>query len=270
MLAYRLSHIQNNDVHYYQYLSLRQWTMKRDTENSSIEMNLFGIQRLKSRIVTQISHEFRTPLTSIVGFAALLEENEHIDDEQRAEYARYIRKEGMRLTKIVSDLINFDALEQGHAHLTFEVTEIQDIIHCAAERVAESAMNKSIIITKDLPEESVLLKCDSERMIHALYQLLHNAVRFTKPCGSVIIKLETIDSGVCISVQDTGPGIPSEDIPSLFNRFGKLYRPDEETHGTGVGLALAKHIIHQHSGDILVQSQVGEGSTFIIQIPIIA
>jgi signal transduction histidine kinase len=71
-------------------------------------------------------------------------------------------------------------------------------------------------------------------------------------------------------VQDNGPGIPAKDIPFLFERFGKLYHPNEEIHGTGVGLALAKHIIDQHGGDIMVQSQVGEGSTFIIQIPIIS
>jgi signal transduction histidine kinase len=244
--------------------------MTKDAENSSIESTLFGIQRLKSRIVTQISHEFRTPLTSIVGFAALLEDNEHIDERQRTEYAHYIRNEGLRLAKIVSDLIDLDALEQGRAHLLFEESEIQEIIHRAVALITEPALSKSITISKELPNDPIISKCDSDRITNALYQVLHNAIRFTKPGGSVTLKAESIDKQAIISVQDDGPGIPEKDIPSLFKRFGKLYRPNEETHGTGVGLALAKHIIDQHGGDIMVQSQVGEGSTFTIRIPIIS
>jgi len=244
--------------------------MNRDAENSSIEMNLFGIQRLKSRIVTQISHEFRTPLTSIVGFAALLEDDEHINDEQRAEYARYIRHEGLRLAKIVSDLIDLDALEKGRAHFLFEEYEIQNIIHRAATLLTEPALSKSITVSKELPNYPIISKCDSDKLTNALYQVLHNAIRFTKPGGSVTLKAETTDHQALISVQDNGPGIPANDIPSLFKRFGKLYHPNEATHGTGVGLALAKHIIDRHGGDISVQSQVGEGSIFIIRIPILS
>jgi signal transduction histidine kinase len=268
-LAYRLPHLQYNDVIYLN-MSLRQDTMNREAENSTIETDLFGIQQLKSRIVTQISHEFRTPLTSIIGFAAMLEENERIDENQRTEYARYIRNEGLRLAKIVNDLIELDALEQGRAHFLFEEFEIQKIIYRAAAFIIGLAVSKSITISKDLPKDPIISKCDSDKLTTALYQVLHNAIRFTKPGGSVTLKAETTDHQALISVQDNGSGIPVKDIPFLFKRFGKLYRPNEETHGTGVGLALAKHIIDQHGGDINVQSQVGEGSTFTIRIPIVS
>jgi len=243
--------------------------MNRDAETSTIEMDLFGIQKLKSRIVTQISHEFRTPLTSIIGFAAMLEENKRIDEKQRAECAHFIRNEGLRLAKIVSDLIELDSFEQGRTQFTFEESEIQKIIYRAAALIIGSALSKSITISKDLPENPIISKCDADKLTNALYQVLHNAIRFTKPGGSVTLKAETVDHKVLISVEDNGPGIPEKDIPSLFKRFGKLYRPNEESHGTGVGLTLAKHIVNQHGGEINVQSQVGEGSTFTIQIPII-
>jgi two-component system sensor histidine kinase ResE len=152
----------------------------------------------------------------------------------------------------------------------FEDTEVQNIIHCAIGRVTDSALGKAISISKELPIIPIISKCDSERMIHALYQILHNAIRFTKHGGSIVLKLETTDTHISISVKDTGPGISAEDLPSLFKRFGKLYRPGEETHGTGVGLALAKHIVDQHNGDITVHSKVGEGSTFTIRIPILS
>ncbi len=271
MLAYRLPHLQYNDVVHHMNMSLRQGAITMETENSTtIEMDLFGIQRLKNRIVTQISHEFRTPLTSIIGFAAMLEENEQIDKRQRTEYAHYIRNEGLRLAKIVGDLIELDALEQGRAHFLFEESEIQKIIYRAIALIIGPALSKSITISKDLPKDPIISKCDSDKIANALFQVLHNAIRFTKPGGSVTLKAEAIDKQALISVQDDGPGIPEKDIPFLFKRFGKLYRPNEETHGTGVGLALAKHIIDQHGGDITVQSQVGEGSTFIIRIPIVS
>jgi len=244
--------------------------MNDDAQNSTIEMDLHGIQQLKSQIVTQISHEFRTPLTSIIGFAAMLEENKRIDDKQRAECAHFIRNEGLRLAKIVSDIIELDAIEQGRTHFLFEESEIQKVIYRSAALVIGTALSKSITITKDLPSDPIILKCDSDKMTGALYQILHNAIRFTKTGGSVILKAETTDHKVQISVKDDGPGIPDKDIPLLFKRFGKLYRPNEESHGTGVGLTLAKHIIDQHGGDITVHSQVGEGSTFTIQIPIIS
>lgn len=267
MLAHRLSHIYYGEPPHYQFLSSRHSVMDRDTKNNSAEIDLFGIQRLKSRIVTQISHEFRTPLTSIVGFAALLEEHEHINDDQRAEYAGYIRNEGLRLTKIVTDLINLDALEQGNANFLFENSELQNIIYCSLKLVHGFASGKSITISSDLPQIPMMLKCDSERLVQAIYQLLHNAVRFTKPGGSILVTLEKTDSHIKISVQDTGSGISEENLPLLFQRFSKLYRPGDETHGTGVGLALAKYIVEHHGGDILVQSQIHKGSTFTIQIP---
>jgi signal transduction histidine kinase len=120
-----------------------------------------------------------------------------------------------------------------------------------------------------LPNLPIIIKFDREKIVEVLYQLLHNAVRFTKPGGIVNLKVEATDKHVVISIRDNGPGIPARDIPSLFKRFGKLYRQFEETHCTGVGLAIVKHIIDQHNGDITVQSQVGEGSTFIVRIPIL-
>jgi signal transduction histidine kinase len=121
-----------------------------------------------------------------------------------------------------------------------------------------------------MQNEPLLLKFDRERMIQVLYQLLHNAVRFTKPGGLMNLKVEATDKHVAISIHDSGPGISARDIPSLFKRFGKFYRPGEESHGSGVGLSIVKHIVDQHHGDVTVQSQVGEGSTFIVRIPILS
>jgi two-component system phosphate regulon sensor histidine kinase PhoR len=145
--------------------------------------------------------------------------------------------------------------------------EIQETIQYALTLIAESAQSKSIHVTTILPIQPIVLKFDRDRIIQALYQLLHNAVRFTKPNGLVSLTLEVSDNHVVISIQDNGSGIPAKDIPSLFKRFGKLYHPGKETQCNGIGLAIVKHIVDQHQGDIAVQSQVGEGSTFTVRIP---
>jgi two-component system phosphate regulon sensor histidine kinase PhoR len=224
---------------------------------------------LKSRIVKQISHEFRTPLTSIIGFAEILEDGNHIDEHQRIEYASYIRNEGLRLTKLVDDLIELDALEQGQADFHMMENEIQLAVRQSLALIAEFAYSKAITISLELPAEPLLIKFDSEKIIQILFQLLHNAVRFTKPGGRVSLTVKATDTALAISIHDNGPGIPARDIPSIFKRFGKLYRLGEETHCTGVGLAIVKHIIDHHHGEISVESIVGEGSTFTVRLPIL-
>jgi signal transduction histidine kinase len=233
------------------------------------ESAVLGIQRLKSRIVKQISHEFRTPLTSIIGFAEILEDGNHIDETQRMEYAGYIRNEGLRLTKLVDDLIELDSLEQGQADVHIQENEIQLAVRQAMASIAEFAYSKFITISLELPSEPVLIKFDSEKIVQVFFQLLHNAIRFTKPGGRIRLLVEASDRDVAISIHDTGPGIPASDIPSIFKRFGKLYRLGEETHCTGVGLAIVKYIIDRHNGEIAVESHVGEGSTFIVRLPIL-
>ena len=250
--------------------SLEMNPMTNSFDKTYDDSAVFGVQRLKSKIVKQISHEFRTPLTSIIGFAEILEDDIQIAEIQRIEYASYIRNEGLRLTKLIDDLIELDSLEQGQVDLQLKDSEVQQTIRYAVTHIAELAYSKSINISLDLPERPVIVKFDSEKIFQALYQLLHNAVRFTKPGGLVILKGEATDKHVVISLHDTGPGIPARDIPSLFKRFGKHYRQGAETHCTGVGLAIVKNIVDQHNGDITVQSIVGEGSTFIVRIPILS
>jgi two-component system, OmpR family, phosphate regulon sensor histidine kinase PhoR len=237
-------------------------------ERTYDESALYGIHRLKSQIVKQISHEFRTPLTSIIGFAEILEDDSHIAEDQRIEFASYIRNEGLRLTKLIDDLVGLDCLEHGQADIELKDQEIQGTVRQAVTRIAEFAYSKFIRVSLHVPNEPVIIKFDREKIVEVLYQLLHNSVRFTKPGGLVNLKVEETDKHVLISLHDGGPGIPSEDIPFLFKRFGKHYRHGREAHCTGVGLAIVKQIVDQHNGDIAVQSQIGEGSTFIVRLPI--
>jgi signal transduction histidine kinase len=269
MLAYRLIDIKRANLFIHPKMPIKMKPMINNVDRIYDESAVFGVQRLKSKIVKQISHEFRTPLTSIIGFAEILEDNIQIAEKHRIEYASYIRNEGMRLTKLIDDLVELDSLEQGQINLQFKEYEIQDTIRYATTFIAEPAYNKLIHISLDFPEKPIIIKFNREKIIQVLYQLLHNAVRYTKPSGLINLKAETTGKHVVISIRDNGPGIPEDDIPSLFKRFGKQYHQGEETHCTGVGLAIAKHIVDQHNGDITVQSKMGEGSTFVVRLPIL-
>jgi signal transduction histidine kinase len=268
MVAYRLLNVQRLIIIQNIYMPIKSKSIKKNDNSAFQDSANFEFQRLKSRIVTQISHEFRTPLTSIIGFAQMLEEDAQIDEKQRIEYANYIRNEGLRLTKLISDLIGLDSLEQGQVDFQFKEYEIQGTVRVAATLVAETAHNKSIYVSLEMPNEPIIIKFDRDKIVQVLYQLLHNAVRFTKPSGLVNTKVEIKDNHVVISIQDSGPGIPARDIPLLFERFGKVYLPGDEVQASGVGLAIVKYIVNRHNGDITVQSRVGEGSTFRVRIPI--
>ena len=268
-MAHRLRNVQCSNTVFYAVFPLSIKSIYETVKNMYTEPTLYGVQRLKSKIVKQLSHEFRTPLTSILGFAEILEEDVQIDEDQRIEYASYIRNEGLRLTKLINDLVELDSLEQECVDLHLEEYEIQETALYAIMLVADPAHKKFIHISIELPNEPIRIKIDRERIVHVLFQLLHNAVRFTKQNGHIHVKVEISDKHVVISIRDTGPGIPPRDIPFLFQRFGKQYRPSEEAQNGGIGLAIAKKIIDQHSGDISVQSSMGIGSTFTVRIPIL-
>ncbi len=157
MLAYRLIDIHCPYLTYHNKLPLIMKSLTRGVNSMYSESAVFGTQKLKSKIVKQISHEFRTPLTSIIGFAEMLEEDIQINENQRIEYASYIRNEGLRLTKLVDDLVGLDSLEQGQVHLQLEESEIQETVRYAAKFVAEQALNKCIHLSIEMPDEPILL-----------------------------------------------------------------------------------------------------------------
>jgi len=142
--------------------------MTEDIENSYIESALLRIQRLKSRVVTQISHEFRTPLTSIIGLAEMLQDTSRMNDNERVEYAQYIQKEGLRLAKLVDDLLQLDALEHGRIQFHLHESVLQEIVCNAIARVTDFAISKSITISKKFPVKPLKVKLDYERMIQSL------------------------------------------------------------------------------------------------------
>ena len=238
----------------------------KDYETAYIESTLVGIQKLRNSLVTQIAHNFRTPLTSVIGFAEMLLDDRPLTDEQRVEYARFIHYEGIRLSKLIDDVLELSFLERGNCPLKLENQTLQDVVAEAISKIAAFARGRFVAV-KQIHGRPVVLPLDRAKIIQATYQLLHNAVRFTMPHHNVEVNVKTIGDWAEIKVQDGGPGIPEEEIPLLIERIGRVYTQEQDGQSTGVGLTIVKHIMDLHRGEIQIQSKLGEGSLFTLRIP---
>jgi two-component system phosphate regulon sensor histidine kinase PhoR len=239
----------------------------KDIESAYIESTLLGIQELKKNLVTQIAHNFRTPLTSVIGFAEMLLEDRPLTDEQRVEYARFIQYEGIRLSKLIDDVLELSTLEGGNSQLRIRDCVLQEVVAKAICQVADFAQSRLVTVKRCFASSPVMIRLDPQKIGQAMYQLLHNAIRFTKPNDEIAITIATIDKSAEIAIRDGGPGMPEEEIRRIFRKDNLVYRPEDDSRSTGVGLSIVKHIVDLHNGEILVQSNNGEGSVFTMRLP---
>lgn len=220
---------------------------------------------LRRQMTADIAHELRTPLTVVLGHTEALSEGELPPDPETFEI---IHDETKRLNRLVEDLRTLSLSDAGELHLNFQNIPPAELINRGAAARKPEAKNKAIEIQttseSDLPEVYV----DPDRMIQVLVNLLDNALRYTPAGGKVTLSAEKTRAGVAITVRDTGPGIPAEDIQHVFERF---YRSDKsrqrEEGGTGLGLAITRSLVEIQGGEISVESNPDEGAVFIIELP---
>lgn len=252
-------------------------TLLHDFENNNIGAlvvvndisNLKHLDNLKRDLVANVSHELKTPITSIKGFVeTLLEGGE--DPLKAKRFLEIISKQTDRLIAIINDLLSLSRLEQNadSNEINYEESEIEPLINSAIEDYEFRAKEKNI---------SIYVKCDSNLKAEvnkllieqAIDNLLDNAIKYSDNNKSINIISHINEGSLIISVKDEGFGISKEDIPRLFERF---YRVDKsrsrDEGGTGLGLAIVKHIAQVHNGSVEVESEPGKGSTFSIRIPV--
>jgi signal transduction histidine kinase len=216
------------------------------------------------RFVADASHELRTPLTSISGYAALLERKGPRDQKVAGASVKAIRRNSQRMENLVEDLLSLAGGDEG---APMEV-RYQDLGAVAAEAVkmAQTAPQGKVSIRYVPPASPVHADFDRTRIEQALAILLDNAVKYTPQEGKVTVSVSEHDSWVDLKVSDTGVGIPSDQIPLIFERF---YRADRarSSQGAGLGLSIARQVAEAHGGNISVESEPGKGSTFTLRIP---
>jgi two-component system sensor histidine kinase GlrK len=231
---------------------------------------LKAIDKMKTDFFSSISHELRTPLTSIKEGTSLLMEGigGEITEKQR-KLLNIIAGESRRLIELVNSSLDLSKMEAGMMVFNFTKDDITPLIKKAAGEIEPLAMAKKIHLQVENYERLPLVKMDRERVLQVLRNLLGNAVKFTPEGGEVRISAHREDGRVKVSVKDTGPGIPAENLTTIFEKFqqGPL-KKSKEMKGTGLGLALVKQIVIAHGGKVWAESEPRQGSSFIFVLPV--
>jgi len=229
---------------------------------------LKGLEKIRQDFVANVSHELRTPLTTIKGYVETLLEGA-LKEEVASQFVQVIKRHTDRLTKIVEDLLMLSKIESKEFQLKMEVISLRDLIDDVIDFVKEPAEKKKISISQSAIPPSLAVEADRNYLEQISINLLDNAIKYTPEGGRITISvIEKDQREVLVSVQDTGIGIPKEDLPRIFERF---YRVDkgrsQELGGTGLGLSIVKHLVQAHGGKVWVDSQPGKGSTFYFTLP---
>jgi len=249
---------------------------------------LLELDQLKTAFLTTVSHDLRTPLTSILGFAKLI----HRDFDRRFlplsagnatllargvqinKNLAIIENEGERLTRLINDFLDISKIEAGKMDWRDQVVSPILIIERSIQSVSgELESNTALSITVDAPADLPLLRVDPDRLVQVFVNLLTNSIKFTSTGQISVNVCRTTNNYIQFQVKDTGTGIKSSDLPKIFDKFYQAHHDDPDAisrKGTGLGLAICKDIIQHYDGSIAVESQRGHGTTFIIEIPITA
>jgi len=254
--------------------------------------DLTQIKRLESvraDFVANVSHELRTPLTAIKGYAETLLNGAFKDPATAQRFLEIIDRHSERLSRLIDDLLTLSNLELGKTEFLKEGIVLADIVNEVFEIVREKAERGGITLVRHCPPELPSLTGDSDRLQQVLVNLVDNAIKYTPTGGMVTVNTRAVrdpESGtqvhngvmpgtqqpgewIELSVTDTGSGIPEEDLPRLTQRF---YRVDKarsrELGGTGLGLAIVKHIVQAHHGFLRIESQLKQGTTVRVFLPL--
>ena len=226
--------------------------------------------RAKSEFISTVSHELRTPMTSIKGYADLLMLGMagSLSDQQK-HFIGIIRNNAERMVALVNDLLDISRIESGRVQLDLRAVHIHEMVGQVVSTLQGRAQNKNIALQVDVPETLPLVWGDSNRVAQILTNLISNAIQYTPPGGRVTVSAHLNGDMMEVSVADTGIGISKEDQRKIFDRFFRADDPlVQETPGTGLGLPITASLVQMHGGQIWVESELGEGSTFTFTLPL--
>jgi two-component system, OmpR family, phosphate regulon sensor histidine kinase PhoR len=227
------------------------------------------LERVRRDFIANVSHEFKTPLTAIQGFAETLLNGALDDQANRGRFVEIIREHARRLARLTDDLLKLSRIEAGRLELEIRPVPVEALMSGCVETARLKAETKGIEIHVQSPKSVPAVRGDGVQLAEVLQNLLDNAVLYTPPGGRIEVISCANGHDVVFTVTDTGIGIPEADLERIFERF---YRVDtarsREAGGTGLGLSIARHIVEAHGGRIWVESAVGLGSRFSFSVPI--
>ena len=219
------------------------------------------LETVRRDFISNISHELRTPLASLKALTETLQDGALSDPEAAPRFLGLMVTEVDALTQMAQELLDLSRIESGQVELSLKPVPPQRLLTSAAERMRLQAERAGLSLRVDCPDDLPRVNADEPRIEQVLVNLIHNAVKFTRPGGEVALLAEAGEGVVRFAVKDTGVGIPADDVPRIFERF---YRVDKSRAGggTGLGLSISKHLVESHGGQIWAESTQGKGSTF--------
>ncbi len=228
------------------------------------------LERLKSEFIANISHEFRTPLTSLrEANNLLLDGIAGKTTEKQQRLLKITKEESEKLIKMINDLLDLSKMEAGMIRYNFMPSDINIVFENAINEIRLLAERKEIELKLETQKRLPIVFMDSEKIKQVMINLLSNAVKFTPDGGKISVGARAEDSNIYVAVKDTGVGIPKEDLERIFDKFQQVDTGiNHKLRGTGLGLSIAKHIIEVHNGRIWAESRLGKGSAFKFILPI--
>jgi PAS domain S-box-containing protein len=238
-------------------------------DNSRLYSDVQRANRTKDEFLATLSHELRTPMTAIVGWAGLLDSGE-VDQETFAEAIEAIRRSARIQAELIDDVLDMSRIVAGKLRLQVERLDLREVVKAALETVAPAAEARDIRIEVDAPDDPVTVAADRNRMQQVIWNLLSNAIKFTPTHGEVHVQLETEQSNARLRVIDTGQGIDPQFVPHLFELFLQAESSSTRSHGgLGLGLAIVRHLTELHGGTVSATSEgVGTGAEFTLTLPV--
>ncbi|MBI3609197.1 MAG: phosphate regulon sensor histidine kinase PhoR [Nitrospirae bacterium] len=230
--------------------------------------DLKHLERVRKDFVANVSHELRTPLTSIKGYIEALLDGAKNDPRKCDEFLGIIQKHADQLNALLSDLLQLSTIESGQYQWRRGAVSVPDLIGRAVHLLQPLAEKKRQTIAVAPAEGVGPVTGDADKLTEVLINLIDNAIKYTPDGGRITVETRQSGSAVEIAVCDTGIGIPSREIPRIFERFYRVDRArSREVGGTGLGLSIVKHIIEAHGGKVSVESRMRKGSRFIVTLP---
>jgi two-component system, OmpR family, phosphate regulon sensor histidine kinase PhoR len=224
------------------------------------------LETIRQEFLSNVSHELRTPLTSIMALSETLEAGAIDDRENNRRFLAIIQKNARRMHRLIDDILELGAIEAGNVKVSLENVALLPLVEDVICSLSAFASSRNVSL-KNLIEENAEVLADPHRLVQMLTNLVDNAIKFNRNGGSVTILYEAAQQDR-IRVQDTGEGIPAHHLDRLFERFYRVDRArSRELGGTGLGLAIVKHLAKAHGGEVTVDSRIGEGTQFTIELP---
>ena len=226
------------------------------------------LETVRRDFISNVSHELRTPLASLKALTETLQNGAITDPEAGPRFLSRIITEVDALTQMAQELLDLSRIESGQVELNIAPLSPKSLLLSAADRMKLQAERAGLKLSVNCADGLHNVRADKARLEQVLVNMIHNAVKFTKPGGEITLEAEAGSGGARFAVRDTGAGIPSESLTRIFERF---YRVDRSRtgSGTGLGLSISKHIVEAHSGRIWAESDEGRGSVFYFTIPFV-